>query len=82
MQFFGMLMRLRRLSTTEVEVSEWDPAPGPHALRALANELRLYCPSITCVVFVQDFERTVVHVVQGRCMVDAEANAELLWREA
>lgn len=76
-----MLMRFRRLSTTEVEVSEWEPAPGPHGLRALANELRLYCPSITCIVFVQDFERTVVNVVDGRCIVDETASAEHLWRD-
>ncbi|THH07113.1 hypothetical protein EW145_g3616 [Phellinidium pouzarii] len=81
LQFFGLLMRLRKLHTVELEVSEWEPAPTPQALRALASELRLYCSSIKCVVFVQDFERTVVRAINGFCAVDPEANADNLWRD-
>ncbi|KAI5120456.1 hypothetical protein M0805_008503 [Coniferiporia weirii] len=81
LQFFGLLMRLRRLHTVELEVSEWEPAPTPQALRALASELRLYCPSIMCVVFVQDFERTVVRTINGFCAVDPDASADNLWRD-
>ena len=74
-------MRLRRLHTIELEVSEWDPAPTPQALRALASELRLYCSSIKCCIFVQDFERTVVRVVNGFCAIDYDTVTENLWRE-
>ncbi|TDL19215.1 hypothetical protein BD410DRAFT_774241 [Rickenella mellea] len=81
LQFFGMLMRLRKLRTIELEVSDWDPAPTPPALRALASELRLYRPSIACVVFVQDFTRTVVRAMNGICVIDAETNSDNLWRE-
>ncbi|EJC98347.1 uncharacterized protein FOMMEDRAFT_137000 [Fomitiporia mediterranea MF3/22] len=81
LQFFGLLMRLKSLYTVELEVSEWEPAPSPQAMRALASELRLYCPSIRCFVFVQEFERTVVRVVNGFCAVDPEANTENLWRD-
>ncbi|OCB91136.1 hypothetical protein A7U60_g1618 [Sanghuangporus baumii] len=81
LQFFAMLMRLRSLHTIELEVSEWDPVPTPQAMRALASELRLYCPSIKCFVFVQEFERTVVRLVNARLTVDPEANIENLWRE-
>lgn len=82
LQFFGLLMRLRQLHTIELEVSDWDPVPTPQALRALASELRLYCPTVTCVVFVQDFERTVVRArTNGICFVDVETNADNLWRD-
>ena len=81
LQFFGLLRRLRRLHTVELEVSDWEPQPSPQALRALASELRLYCPSVTCVVFVQEFERTVVRVMNGRCAVDPDASADNLWRD-
>lgn len=76
-------MRIRALHTVELEVSEWEPAPTRPAMRALASELRLYCPSIKCFIFVQEFERTVVHVLNGFCAVDpdAEASIENIWRE-
>lgn len=48
-------MQFRRLSCVELEVSAWNPSPatlGPVAYRALANELRLYCPGVSKVVFV------------------------------
>ncbi|KAG6822558.1 hypothetical protein H0H93_005313, partial [Arthromyces matolae] len=61
LNFYALLMQLPRLRCIEVEVSEWVPAPtSPAALRALASELRLYNPNVTRVVFVKDFERTVV----------------------
>ena len=81
LQFFGLLMRLRKLHTIELEVSEWDPAPLPHGLRALASEVRLYCPSIVCIVFVQEFERTVVRTINGFCAVDKDTITDNLWRE-
>lgn len=75
-------MRLRRLHTIELEVSEWEPAPTPQALRALASELRIYCPNIQCVVFVQDFERTVIRArPNGTCYLDLETNTDEVWRE-
>ena len=81
LQFFALLMRLRALHTIELEVSEWDPAPSPQAMRALASELRLYCNSIKCFVFVQEFERTIVRLINGRLAVDPNASSENLWRD-
>lgn len=73
-------MRLPHAQCIEVEISDWDPSPStPPAFRALANEVRLYCPSITCVVFVHDFDRTVVTAVDGICQLGGDA--ENLWRE-
>ncbi|KAG6846451.1 hypothetical protein H0H93_013890 [Arthromyces matolae] len=73
---------LPRLRCIEVEVSEWVPAPtSPSALRALASELRLYNPNVTRVVFVKDFERTVVTAFNGVCRVEPDVNTESLWRE-
>ncbi|EIN12198.1 hypothetical protein PUNSTDRAFT_130467 [Punctularia strigosozonata HHB-11173 SS5] len=82
LRFYGMLMHLPHLKCVEFEVSEWQPAPTSRgALRALASELRLYCPSIVCVVFVYDFERYVVRARDGMCVVDQDASTENLWRE-
>lgn len=75
-------MRLPRLQCLEVEVTDWQPPPtGMPALRALGGELRLYCPSVTMVVFVRDFDRTVITYVEGVCRLDTEASPELLWRD-
>jgi hypothetical protein len=82
LRFYGMLMRLPRLQCVEFEVSEWQPPPTSRgALRALASELRLYCPSVRCVVFVHEFERFVVRVREGMCVVDPDAVPDNLWRE-
>ncbi|KAG6917162.1 hypothetical protein DXG01_003598 [Tephrocybe rancida] len=84
LRFYGLLMRLPRIQCVEVEVSEWVPAPtSPPALRALASEMRLYTPTVTRVVFVHDFDRTVVTAINGVCRVDPEdVSADTLWREA
>ena len=76
-------MRLPALHTVELEISEWEPAPTRPAMRALASELRLYCSSIKYFIFVQEFERTVVRVVNGFCAVDPdpEPSTENMWRE-
>ncbi|KAG5642991.1 hypothetical protein DXG03_001807 [Asterophora parasitica] len=67
----------------EVEVSEWVPAPdSPAAFRALASEMRLYNPFVSRVVFVNDFNRTVVTAVDGVCKVDTDVNMDFLWRES
>ncbi|EAU80908.2 hypothetical protein CC1G_03084 [Coprinopsis cinerea okayama7 len=82
LQFYGLLMRLPVLQCIEIEVSEWDPVPStPAAFRALASELRIYCPSATVVVFVHDFERTVVTMSGGLRTVDDDPYTEHLWRE-
>ena len=76
-------MRLPQLRCLEVDVSDWDPAPiHVAALRALACELRLYCPSVVTVIFVYDFERYLVRVVErGMVTYDEDAATENLWRE-
>jgi len=82
LQFYGLLMRLPRVQCVEVEVSEWVPAPdSPPAFRALASEMRLYSPTVTRVVFVNEFDRTVVTAVDGVCRMDPDANVDILWRE-
>ena len=76
-------MRLPQLRAMEVDVTEWDPPPiHAAALRALACEVRLYCPSVVTVVFVCDFERHLVRVVErGMVIYDEDAATENLWRE-
>jgi hypothetical protein len=83
LQFYAHLMRLPRLTTVELDVSDWQPAPtSGAAYRALASELRLYNSNITRVVFVYEYERTLVRALpDGLCKVDLEASVEELWRE-
>jgi len=82
LQFYGLLMRLPRIQCVEVEVSEWLPPPtSPPAFRALASEMRLYNPSVTRVIFVHDFDRTVVTTVDGVCRMDNDIGTDFLWRE-
>ncbi|RPD56683.1 hypothetical protein L227DRAFT_508145 [Lentinus tigrinus ALCF2SS1-6] len=82
LEFYAFLMRMPQLRCVEVDVSDWDPPPThAAALRALTCELRLYCPSITTVVFVYDFERYLVKVVGGLAVYDEDAVTENLWRE-
>jgi len=82
LQFYGALMRLPRLQCIELEVSDWDPVPNTTpALRALTYELRLYCPSVTRVIFVYDFDRVVMRAVGNTCFLDGDANSETLWRD-
>lgn len=82
LQFYGLMMRLPRIQCVEVEVSDWVPAPSsPPAFRALASEMRLYSPSVSRVVFVCNFDRTVMTVVGGVFRVDSGASCELLWKE-
>jgi len=85
--FYALLRRIHRLGTVELDVTSWEPPPvdaGPPAFRALANELRIYCRSIKKVIFVYEFERTVVKVVDGVMKVDMGRETtptETLWRE-
>ncbi|KAI0698115.1 hypothetical protein BC835DRAFT_1269370 [Cytidiella melzeri] len=80
--FYSRLMRLPRLRCVELEVTEWDPPPMTSAaLRALTYELRIYCPRIDRVVYVHDFDRVVMKVVDSICTLDSEAVAENFWRE-
>ncbi|KAJ7891813.1 hypothetical protein B0H13DRAFT_1625826 [Mycena leptocephala] len=83
LHFYGLLMRLHLLRCIEVDVSAWKPAPSSSpAFRALAAELRLYCPDVATVVFVHEFERTVVSTgATGVLRIDDDASPELFWRE-
>ncbi|KAJ6503206.1 hypothetical protein C8R47DRAFT_1210481 [Mycena vitilis] len=83
LQFYGLLMRFGALRCLELDVNAWTPPPSlPSAFRALAAELRLYCPAVDTVVFVHDFDRTVVSpTVTGVLQLDEDSSAELLWRE-
>lgn len=83
LQFYGLLMRLKLLRCLEVDVTAWSPPPSsPRAFRALAAELRLYCPNVTTVIFVHEFERTVISTGAGGVLqIDEDASPELFWRE-
>lgn len=75
-------MNFPRLQCIELEVSEWDPAPmSPAALRALTFELRIYCPTVSRVIFVYDFDRAVMKMTESRCVLDSDAAVDTLWRE-
>jgi hypothetical protein len=53
------------------------------ALRALTNEIRLYCPSILRVVFVYEFDRVLMKIEDSRCTLGEEwQNTDTIWREA
>ncbi|KAG5337135.1 hypothetical protein C0989_010583 [Termitomyces sp. Mn162] len=66
----------------EVEVSEWVPAPAsPSAFRALSSEMRLYTPTVMRVIFVNEFDRTVVTAVNGVWRVEPDVNTDMLWRD-
>lgn len=77
-------MKLSKLQCIEVDVSDWHPAPMTFpALRALTNEMRLYCPSILRVVFVYELDRVVMKIENSRCILDEEwQNVDTIWREA
>ncbi|KAJ7450973.1 hypothetical protein B0H11DRAFT_317335 [Mycena galericulata] len=83
LNFYGLLMRLHMLRCIEVDVSAWRPPPSSSpAFRALTAELRLYCPDVDTVIFVHDFERTVVNTTATRILkIDNDAVPELIWRE-
>ena len=83
LRFYGLLRRLTYLKCVEVDVSEWEPPPSiPAGVRALASELRLYCPSLQQVIFVNDFERTVITASRGTYAVDYDSDTENIWRES
>ncbi|EIW52328.1 uncharacterized protein TRAVEDRAFT_67418 [Trametes versicolor FP-101664 SS1] len=82
LEFYGFLMRLPQLRCIEVDVSDWDPPPThAAALRALTHELRLYCPTVTSVIFVFDFERHYVRMEGHLAVYDEDALTDGLWRE-
>ncbi|EPQ54898.1 hypothetical protein GLOTRDRAFT_130244 [Gloeophyllum trabeum ATCC 11539] len=82
LRLYGLLMRMRQLDCLELEVSHWDPEPtSDAALRSLFGEVHLYCETVTRVVFVYEFERFLVTIVNGTRTVDEDTNVELLWRE-
>ncbi|KAK7027752.1 hypothetical protein R3P38DRAFT_3190836 [Favolaschia claudopus] len=83
LNFYGLLRRLHLLRCIEVDVSAWNPPPSSSpAFRALAAELRLYCPEVHTVVFVRDFERTVVNTGEtGVLKIDDDTSPELFWRD-
>jgi hypothetical protein len=77
-------MKLPLLHTLELELTHWNPPQTTYQqLKALSAELRLYCPNIERIIFVNDFERTVMGYKEGICRIlgESEVSAELLWRE-
>lgn len=82
-----MLRGLPRIECVEVEVTDWNPPPMSFpALRAITNELRLYCRTVRRVVFVCDFERVVITASDdgaGGCVLEEEHGgpADVIWRE-
>ena len=56
------------------------------ALRAITNELRLYCRTVNKVVFVYDFDRVVITASNdgagGRILEEEHGGAaDVIWRE-
>lgn len=76
-------MRLPALCCVEVEVTHWTPQPASFAaFRALASEMRLYSQKMRVVVFVIEFERTVVKFDEmSKWIFDDEVGTEGLWRD-
>lgn len=57
------------------------------ALRAITNELRLYCRTVKKVVFVYDFDRLVITATEDGAsggMLEEETGGatDVIWREA
>ncbi|KAN0131499.1 hypothetical protein V8E53_010607 [Lactarius tabidus] len=78
---YGLLARLCKLRSAELDVSEWEPPPVSFlALRALARELHLYIPSISTLVFVRDLEPTVLRAVDGIWSPGDDIIADTVWR--
>lgn len=83
LKFYGQLRRLSLLECVELEVSDWSPPPvTPLSQRALARELNLYCPTITTVVFIHEFDPMAMRAADGVWQVaDEEINFDTLWRD-
>ncbi|KAF8895805.1 hypothetical protein CPB85DRAFT_1229786 [Mucidula mucida] len=82
LRLYGLLMKFPRLQCIELEVSAWVPLPETFpAFRALSAELRIYCPHIVKVVFVHNFERTLIVYSNAVYRTDEDVSAELLWRD-
>jgi hypothetical protein len=83
-----LLRGLPHIECLEVEVTDWNPPPTSFAaLRAITNELRIYCRTVNKVVFVYDFDRAVITVSDdgaGGCVLGEENSgvADVIWREA
>lgn len=82
-----MLRRLPCIECVEIEVTDWDPPPILFpALRAITNELRLYCRTVKKVVFVYDLDRVVITASDdgaGGYVLEEEYGgaADVTWRE-
>jgi len=50
------------------------------ALRGLAREIHLFVPSIALLVFVRDFELTVLRSVDGLWRITNDKVADTAWR--
>ncbi|KAF9649428.1 hypothetical protein BDM02DRAFT_3186321 [Thelephora ganbajun] len=87
LRFYGLLRGLPCIECVEVEVTDWDPPPMSFlALRAITNELRLYCRTVKKIVFVYDFDRVVITVLDdgaGGYVLEEEHGgaADVIWRE-
>jgi hypothetical protein len=44
-------MHLHYLRSIQLDISRWTPHPGMSAQRAIAAELKIYCPTIKHVAF-------------------------------
>ncbi|GLB45335.1 hypothetical protein LshimejAT787_2100950 [Lyophyllum shimeji] len=49
--FYHSLLKMHSLRCIQLDVLAWSPHPNIHAQRAIAIEMRVYCPSIHHVVF-------------------------------
>lgn len=76
-------MKCPRLQCIELEISAWKLPSTLAVFRSLASELRLYCPLIVKVVFVHDYERTVIVYSNALYRIEdvSDMVSEKYWRE-
>ncbi|KIY52475.1 hypothetical protein FISHEDRAFT_35221 [Fistulina hepatica ATCC 64428] len=80
---YAALMRFLNISAIALDVSQWYPSPvSPVAMRALANEVHLYQPSITRILFVHgDDDYSMAENIGGNFTTEGTTFGEDLWRE-
>jgi len=79
------LMRLHYLRSIQLDISRWNPPPGVPAQRALAAELKVFCPTIKHVAFWIHGTRFRWHFSNDwRSQVDAHLYPQMdpMWNSA
>jgi hypothetical protein len=78
-------MQLHYLRSIQLDITRWTPHPVPPAQRALAAELKMYCPTIKYVTFWINDTRFRWHFLQDwRSQIDAQLHPQMdsMWNSA